>query len=252
MKTWNRIKASSLLLSVQQSMYVLISLLIIFSAINGWIIVFCIALLVAVVLVWGIFDIRLALFVPVVNRLKTKKKNIVLTFDDGPSDCTETILSTLEQENIRAVFFFTGKNADEHSDIVRKAFQSGHSIGVHTQNHLLKFPFSGLKKVEKEINDGIVTLERITGQKITLFRPPFGIINPVIAKVIRDLQLCTIGWTVRSLDTKTKNGEYLLKRIMKRLPAGAIILLHDIPVTAGILQNLIAEIRKKGYEFEKI
>jgi peptidoglycan/xylan/chitin deacetylase (PgdA/CDA1 family) len=230
-------------------MYVLISLMIIFSAINGWFIVFCLAVLVAVVLVWGIFDIRLALFVPVMNRLKTKDKKIILTFDDGPSDCTEAILSTLEQENIRAIFFFTGKNADKYPDIVRKAFQSGHLIGVHTQNHLSKFPFLGLKKVEKEINDGIVTLERITGQKIKLFRPPFGVMNPVIAKVINDLQLCTIGWTVRSFDTKTKNGEYLLQRTVKRLSAGAIILLHDIPVTAGILQDLIAEIRKKGYKF---
>ncbi|MDR1594495.1 MAG: polysaccharide deacetylase family protein [Prevotellaceae bacterium] len=252
MKTWDVIKRSTLLLFVQQAMFVLTPLVIVYSAINCWIAVFCIALSIAVVLVWGIFDIRLALFVPVINRLKTKEKKVVLTFDDGPSDCTEAILSTLEQEDIRAVFFFTGKNAAEHPDIVRRAIQSGHSVGVHTQNHLLKFPFSGLKKVEKEISDSIVTLERITGQKISLFRPPFGVTNPVIAKVIRDLRLSTIGWTVRSLDTKTKNGEYLLKRISSRMSAGAIILLHDIPVTTGILQDLIAEIRKKGYRFEKI
>jgi peptidoglycan/xylan/chitin deacetylase (PgdA/CDA1 family) len=96
------------------------------------------------------------------------------------------------------------------------------------------------------------TLERITGQPIQLFRPPFGVINPVIAKSIRDLQLSTIGWTLRSLDTQTKNGKYLSKKIIDRLSAGTIILLHDIPVTAGILPNLITEIRKKGYEFEKI
>jgi peptidoglycan/xylan/chitin deacetylase (PgdA/CDA1 family) len=252
MKTKNRVKTSSLLLFVQQLMFIMIPFVIVYSAISCWYIVVCFASLLAVIFVWGIFDIRLALFISVINRLKTKEKKIVLTFDDGPNNCTEEILAVLEEENIQAVFFFIGNNACEYSDIVRKAVQSGHSVGVHTQNHLLKFSFSGLKKVKKEVNDGIVTLEKIAGQKIRLFRPPFGVINPIIAKAIRDLDLQVIGWTIRSLDTKTKNGEYLLKKILNRLSAGAIILLHDIPVTAGILRRLISEIRKKGYEFEKI
>ncbi|MDR1129970.1 MAG: polysaccharide deacetylase family protein [Prevotellaceae bacterium] len=251
MKKWNTVKTSSLLLFIQQFAFLLFPFLTVCSIINHWHILSCVSILITAILVWGIFDIRLALFVPVINRLKTKEKKLVLTFDDGPGKYTDTILSILERENVRAIFFFTGKNALEHVDIVRKAVQSGHSIGIHTQNHLFEFPFSGLKKVNRELKDNISTLEQITGQKINLFRPPFGVMNPVIAKSVRDLKLCTTGWTVRSLDTRTKNGERLLKRISKRLSAGAIILLHDIPVTAGILQDLIVEIRKKGYEFEK-
>jgi peptidoglycan/xylan/chitin deacetylase (PgdA/CDA1 family) len=209
-------------------------------------------LLFTAIIVWGILDIRLSLFISVVNRLKTKEKKVVLTFDDGPDNYSEKILSVLAKENIHATFFFTGKNANEYVDIVKKVAQSGHSIGIHTQNHLLGFPFSGLKKVKQEIHESIVSIEKITGQKPTLFRPPFGVINPVIAKSIRDLKLTTIGWTIRSLDTKAKNGDRLLKRISGRLSAGAIILLHEIPLTSAILQDLITEIRKKGYEFEKI
>jgi peptidoglycan/xylan/chitin deacetylase (PgdA/CDA1 family) len=207
---------------------------------------------VAGILVWGIFDIRLSLFLPVVNRLKTSDKTVALTFDDGPNSYTEQILSVLEHEKIQATFFFTGKNAGEHAEIVKKAIQSGHSIGIHTQNHRLKFPFSGLKKVKKEISDSLIIIEKITGQKINLFRPPFGVINPVIAKSIKDLKLTTVGWTIRSLDTKTTNGERLLRRISVRLTPGAIILLHDIPVISEILPDLIIEIRKKGYKFVKI
>ncbi|MDR1170405.1 MAG: polysaccharide deacetylase family protein [Prevotellaceae bacterium] len=243
---------SSLLLLLQQVIFFVLPFLIVYSIISHRHIISCIAILIAAVFVWGIFDIRLALFVPVINRLKTNEKKVVLTFDDGPGSCTDMILSILERENIRATFFFTGKNASEHVDAVKKTVQSGHSIGIHTQNHLLKFPFSGLKGVKKELNDNITTLKQITGQNVSLFRPPFGVMNPVIAKSVRDLNLRTIGWTIRSLDTKTKSGERLLKRIPSRLSAGAIILLHDIPVTAAILQNLIIEIRKKGYEFEKI
>ncbi|MDR1338724.1 MAG: polysaccharide deacetylase family protein [Prevotellaceae bacterium] len=236
------------LLFIQQFAFLLFPILTVCSIINHWYIFFCVSGLITAVLVWGIFDMRLALFVPVINRLKTGERKIVLTFDDGPGKCTDTILSILERENIRAIFFFTGKNALEHVDIVKRTVQSGHLIGIHTQNHLLEFPFSGLKKVNRELKENIMTIEQITGQKINLFRPPFGVMNPVIAKSVRDLKLCTTGWTVRSLDTGAKNGERLLKRISKRLSAGAIILLHDIPLTAGILQDLIVEIRRKGYE----
>ncbi|MDR3245649.1 MAG: polysaccharide deacetylase family protein [Prevotellaceae bacterium] len=246
------LKTSSLLLYLQQAVFILIPFMIVYTIINHRLALLFIMLLFAAVLVWGIFDIRLSLFVPVANRLKTKENKVVLTFDDGPGNCSEKILSVLEKENVQATFFFIGKNAVNHAGIVKKVAQSGHSIGVHTQNHLFGFPFSGLKKVKREISESIVSIEKITGQKPTLFRPPFGVVNPVIAKSIRDLELTTIGWTIRSLDTKAKNGDRLLKRISGRLSAGAIILLHDIPLTSEILQDLIAEIRKKGYEFEKI
>jgi peptidoglycan/xylan/chitin deacetylase (PgdA/CDA1 family) len=90
------------------------------------------------------------------------------------------------------------KNVDKHTDTVRKVVQSGRSVGVHIQKHLLKFPFSGLKKVKKEITGGIIAVEKATGQKLILFRPPFGVMNPVMAKAVRYLEPTTAGWSVRS------------------------------------------------------
>jgi peptidoglycan/xylan/chitin deacetylase (PgdA/CDA1 family) len=243
---------TDLLLFVQQLAFFLIPVIIIYSALAGWYIILCAAVMVAGVLVWGIFDIRLALFVPVVNRLKTKDKIVVLTFDDGPTDRTNEILSVLKKEQIQAVFFFIGKKADEHADILKTIAQTGHSVGVHTQNHSLKFTFSDTEIVKREIEESIATVERITGQNVSLFRPPFGIMNPIIAKSVRDLNLTAVGWTIRSLDSRATNPEQLINRILKRLSPGAIILLHDIPITAQIVQELITEIRRKGYGFKKI
>jgi peptidoglycan/xylan/chitin deacetylase (PgdA/CDA1 family) len=209
-------------------------------------------MLFAVLLIWGIFDLRLSLFVPVVNRLKTKEKKVILTFDDSPGVCTNSILSTLEKENIHATFFLIGKNAAEHGALVKKIHESGHSIGIHTQNHSLQFPFRGQTYTKKEIEDCKTFIENITGRETLLFRPPFGITNPVIARITREMKLTVTGWTIRSLDTRINNKSHLIKRILNRLSAGAIILLHDLPHTSDILQELITEIRKKGYGFQEL
>lgn len=59
-----------------------------------------------------------------------------LTFDDGPNRAnTEKILDILEREHIRATFFLTGRNVSRYPDVVRRIYQSGHGIGVHSYSH---------------------------------------------------------------------------------------------------------------------
>ncbi|MDR2466079.1 MAG: polysaccharide deacetylase family protein [Prevotellaceae bacterium] len=199
--------------------------------------------------VLGIFDIRLSLFMPVVNRLKIDERKVLLTFDDVPAARTRHILAILERENIRALFFAVGKDAAKHPDTVRTIAERGHALGIHTQNHSLGFPFYGLSKAGKEIDDCRHVLETIAGRKITLFRPPFGVTNPVIARLAAERNLTTVGWTIRSLDTRIRNPKRLTARIVGRLSPGAVILLHDLPATSDALENLIAEIRGRGYGF---
>lgn len=203
----------------------------------------------SLVVVWGVFDIRLSLFLPVVNRLKIDVPEVLLTFDDVPAAHTENILAILERENIRALFFVVGKNALDSPDTVKTIVERGHSTGIHTQSHSVAFPFSGLAKARKEMEDCRNTLEAITGTKINLFRPPFGVTNPVIARLAAEMNLTTIGWTIRSLDTRIRRKERLIAGIVGRLSPGAVILLHDLAVTSDALEDLIAAIREKGYGF---
>jgi peptidoglycan/xylan/chitin deacetylase (PgdA/CDA1 family) len=204
------------------------------------------------VVILGVFDIRLSLFMLVVNRLKIDEHKVLLTFDDVPASFTGNILAILERENIRAVFFVVGKNAVEHPDTVKTIAERGHALGIHTMNHSVAFPFAGLSKAGREIDDCRNTLETITGMKITLFRPPFGVTNPVIARLAAEMNLTTVGWTIRSLDTRIRNPKRLTARIVGRLSPGAVILLHDLAVTSDALEDLIAEIRGRGYGFAEI
>ena len=83
-----------------------------------------------------------------------------------------------------------------------------------------------------------------------LFRPPFGVTNPRISKVVKQLQLHTIGWNIRSYDTSTQNISKIKQRILNKLRPNSIILLHDrLDIMPELLNELIPEIKKRGFEF---
>ena len=63
---------------------------------------------------------------------------VVLTFDDGPEPpYTNHVLKALADECLRATFFMVGRQAGAHPQMVRHIRAAGHTIGTHTQNHLL-------------------------------------------------------------------------------------------------------------------
>jgi peptidoglycan/xylan/chitin deacetylase (PgdA/CDA1 family) len=95
--------------------------------------------------------------------------------------------------------------------------------------------------MKAELVKTIQLIESTTGQKSLLFRPPFGVTNPRIAKAVKQLKLLTIGWSIRSYDTVSKNEEAIANRILRKLKPGAIVLLHDnLPNTASTLDKVLA------------
>src|SRR5690606_7775482 len=81
-----------------------------------------------------------------------------------------------------------------------------------------------------------------------LYRPPFGVTNPNIAKAIKRTHKKSIGWNVRSLDTITDNEKKIFKRVTKNLRKGSIILLHDTSEkTYNVLVGLLLFLKQKNY-----
>ena len=77
----------------------------------------------------------------------SNKKEIYLTFDDGPTlEITDFVLNQLQEHNAKATFFCIGKNIKNHPEIFKRIIVEGHSVGNHTQNH-----FNGWKHSKKNI-----------------------------------------------------------------------------------------------------
>jgi peptidoglycan/xylan/chitin deacetylase (PgdA/CDA1 family) len=104
--------------------------------------------------------------------------------------------------------------------------------------------------VINELKQNEDLIHSISGKKVRLFRPPFGVTNPNIAAAARLLEYKVIGWSIRSLDTMGKPDGKIIKRVVSRFKPGSLILLHDTHAgTANILTEVIKQAKEDGYTF---
>ena len=213
-----------------------------------WYIIGAIIAYLLVLIVAALF-FRWNFYLETVHRGSVRVKQVALTFDDAPSDKTAAILNILKEHKVPAAFFLKGQNIINHRKIVRRAFDENHILGNHSYSHNVKFTFSSAKVVKEDLLQCNELIYKITGKKPLFFRPPFGVTNPQIAKAVNELGLKTIGWSLRSFDTKSKNPVHLLDKLKRKTKAGNIVLLHDYPdVTLKILPGYIQWLKENNFQ----
>jgi peptidoglycan/xylan/chitin deacetylase (PgdA/CDA1 family) len=198
----------------------------------------------------GAYFIGMNFHIDSINSLTTKEKKVLLTFDDGPHEPNTTrVLEVLKKHEVKAVFFVIGKNISGNESVLQHMIADGHQIGNHSFSHDAKIDLWSSKKIANDLENCQSLIERYQpGQKI--FRPPYGVTNPNMAKAIKQANLVSVGWNIRSYDTSIKDIEKIRERILSRLKPGAIILLHDrLDYMPELLEALIPEIKKRGYGF---
>ena len=216
-----------------------------------WIIVATVICL-TLFLVWASADIGSNIYLKALCKGKTDERLITLTFDDGPNkEMTPKVLDVLKENNIKATFFLIGKNVEQHPDIVKRIIDEGHIIANHTYSHSGIFPMSTGKQVDCELANCDEAIKKATGKSPALFRPPFGVTNPIIGRAVKKRGYRTIGWSIRSLDTvKSRSREDVCRGVVDKLHPGAIILLHDRCEKADeLLREIISACRERGYSF---
>ena len=203
-------------------------------------------------MVWASADVGSNIYLKTICKADVKDKVVALTFDDGPDEVmTEKVLDVLKKHNIQATFFLVGNKVEQYPDIVKRIFAEGHIVANHTYSHSGKFPLLSAQKVTQELTKCAEKIHKTIGKTPKLFRPPFGVTNPIIGKAVRLLNLTAIGWSIRSLDTvEGKTREGIAQKVQKKLHPGAIILLHDRCAEADVLlESIIEEALKSGYDF---
>ncbi len=143
-----------------------------------------------------------------------------------------------------------GQWAEKFPDTVKMISNEGHDIGNHSYSHL-RMGAINRDRVRQEISLCSDKLKEITGNKIDLFRAPYGDYNNDILGIAKSLGYYTIQWDVDSLDWKPGISEdEIMSRIVTKVRHGSIILFHnDTPYTAKILPEIISALKNNGYGF---
>lgn len=192
-------------------------------------------------------------------RFGNQKKEIYLTFDDGPTPkITTFVLDELKKYNAQATFFCIGKNTVNHPSIFKRILNENHAVGNHTHNHLKGFKSSCKQYVENVLiaEKNMHQINKLANQG-KLFRPPYGKIKKSQAEKLISLGYHIIMWDVLSADFDTKiSKETCLQNVLKNAKNGSVIVFHDSDKASQklyyVLPKVLAHYSQLGYEFKKV
>ena len=175
------------------------------------------------------------------------EKLIAVTFDDGPSQYTSTLLDGLAARGVKVTFFMQGVNAQNYTSVVRRAWNEGHQICSHTYNHPNLNTLSA-DAIRSQFSRTDTILDNALGfDQRYMIRPPYGNANQTV------LSLGGVPffyWSVDTRDWESRNADKVYNEFMRAARDGSIVLLHDIYSTSvsGALRA-IDTLKSQGYQF---
>ena len=190
---------------------------------------------------------------PLLNR------EVVLTFDDGPiPPYTGKVLDILAAECVKATYFIVGTMAKEYPALVRRAYDEGHTIGTHSEDHPLHFGELPLERMRSEIDVGISDVAAALGD--TKYMAPFFRIPGLDRSNLLEEELAARHLIVFSSDTVADDWrrigpEQIRSLALKRLQAlgKGILLLHDIHAkTVAALPGILKDLKDNGFRIVNV
>ncbi len=156
-----------------------------------------------------------------------------------------------------------GSWAEQLPEIVRDTAARGHELGNHTWTHVDADRTRELATLRDEVARTNEVVERVTGRRPSLLRPPYGSDPGRFARVASECGLeATVLWSIQSFDWQDPEPDEIVAQVLAEVEPGAIVLLHDgqretndaspRPSTLAALPTLLERLRSDGYEFATV
>ena len=206
------------------------------------------------ILAWGSTTIQSGFYLQSVCSGNRNTRAVALTFDDGPDgQVTPMILDVLKEQNVKAAFFIIGNKAEQFPEVIKRIDTEGHIIGGHSYSHHFFFDLFSRRRTMAEMKRTSDVVFSLTGKRMLLFRPPYGVTNPTLASAIRAMSFTSVGWSLKSNDTVIKDDDLLLNRLISNVNKGDVILFHDNkPWVVKLLKTFIPYLKNKEYSIDRL
>ncbi len=141
-----------------------------------------------------------------------------------------------------------GSWVDKFPESVKELSDAGHEIMNHsnTHPHMTKLSVEAMKKEVEECDNKI---EKITGKRPFLFRPPYGDYNSTVIETLEQCGHYTVQWSVDSLDWKDLTSDQIYNRVTGNIRPGSIVLFHNAAKnTPAALPKILEHLKQQGYK----
>ncbi|MBN7774005.1 polysaccharide deacetylase family protein [Clostridium aminobutyricum] len=193
------------------------------------------------------------------------EKVVYLTFDDGPSQNTTEILKILEEEQVKATFFFNTTERKHLDSVIKEAFDEGHAVGVLTSTgNDYDTIYASVNSYIEDFQAAYDRIYDITGVRPTIFRFPGGSINgynkniyPALIEEMKARGYVYFDWNVCAQDYSRAASQADIVKNATKIPHRSnecIVLMHDIGYDSegSAIKEIIQFYRANGYSFQKL
>ena len=185
-----------------------------------------------------------------VNRGPRGKK-IALTFDDGPAPDTTQFLDKLKSLNVHATFFMLGEQVSGKGALLKRMMREGHELANHSWSH--SDLSGGGDAATQTITRTNRAIERASGFRPCLMRPPSGSTSGDLVGRVRAQHMTSILWDVDPQDWRAPGTGVIVNTILSQTRGGSIILEHDgggpRGQTLAALPQYVRTLKARGYKF---
>ena len=189
-------------------------------------------------------------YTPFIQEGRRVKREVALTFDDGPSSFTPQIVSALKRERAPGTFFQVGEMAREFPQYVQAVVAAGFPIGNHTESHPT-WGTSSEADQRSQIDRATAALRAAGAPTPRLFRPPGGAFDDATLRILKRERMLMVMWSADTEDYTRPGVGAIVQRAVGQARPGGIVLMHDgggdRSQTLAALPRVIKGLRAKGY-----
>lgn len=198
---------------------------------------------------------RVLLYTSYFARAGSRRREVALTFDDGPGPYTRKIMRVLERTHTPATFFVIGREVRAYRGIVAAEARAGFIVGDHTETHpplALLAPSAQAAEISGTADD----IVRAGAPYPRFFRPPYGSFDQATLGRLRSDGLLMVLWSTDTKDFSRPGVKAIRYAAISGGEPGAIVLMHDgggdRAETVAALPRIIKRLRQRGFQLVSV